>query len=108
MSRFMTDKKYAWGLIVLIPFLFSFLLQAIIYNEGSLEEAFLHSWYPYGMLICMLIVYVPSYFLLLKLPVFADKRWRNLAIFTASLIVILPLNGYIGQFLACSVFGRCL
>lgn len=103
---FFNNKKYATTAVFLLPFPIGFLLQFLGLKIRALEMYFFQHWYPFGVMIAIFTVCLPSYLMLAMLPVFAGKRISHATIFTASLIVILPLVSLINVIVLCSD-GRC-
>lgn len=106
MLRLLADKRFAWFVVFLMPLIVAFLLQLLVYNVASLENAYHLYWYPLGAIIGLIIMCAPSYALLARLPVFTNKR-ICMVVFTVALVAIIPISSYLNKILLCVPYGRC-
>jgi FtsH-binding integral membrane protein len=95
-----------WIVISLAPFLAVLLIQVPLNIRHVSREIALISPYWYFSLLVLFSV-LPSYLFILHSPLTGAAKARVIAVFTASLVVYIPLILSEFFFTACAIFGNC-
>lgn len=96
----------------IVPYLAGFVFVPLVliaeYNITALDRFFNTSPFLFKSVLFVAIFFIPSYLLLACIKGSARERGVRLLIFSASLIVYLPILLIYGTFVSCWALNHCL